>query len=137
MENIDLAEWNRWFDNYVKPVFQIEGRELYYEFLKKKQTPFYPKFWIAEKFYDKIKNDNRFDDELNRFFAFLYSCGFFMEYITTFEDWIQMKNWDNPNLIATDNNQESIVQILKKPNGISRLKERFRWLPFLSRPDGY
>ena len=137
IEKIDTKEWGRWFDKYVLPVFKTDGREKYYEFIKKKQPPFYPKFWIAEKFYEKIKNDNRFDEELKLFFAFLYSCGFYMEFIITFDDWLQMPNWENPNLNESVVNQESIVEILKVPNGINLLKNKFRWLPFLIRPEGF
>ncbi len=132
---IDLAEWNRWFFKYVYPVFDLKKREEYYINLKKQQAPFYPKYWIAEKFYNSIKNDNRFDEELKLFFSFLYSCGFFMENIITFEDWLRMKNWINPsNLNITEN---SILEILNQPNGSDFLKSQLRWLPFVNREDGY
>ena len=132
---IDLAEWNRWFFKYVYPVFDLKKREEYYVNLKKQQAPFYPKYWIAEKFYNSIKNDNRFDEELKLFFSFLYSCGFFMENIITFEDWLRMKNWINPsNLNITEN---SILEILNQPNGSDFLKSQLRWLPFVNREDGY
>lgn len=132
---IDLAEWNRWFLKYVYPVFDLKKREEYYVNLKKQQAPFYPKYWIAEKFYNSIKNDNRFDEELKLFFSFLYSCGFFMENIITFEDWLRMKNWINPsNLNITEN---SILEILNQPNGSDFLKSQLRWLTFVNREDGY
>jgi hypothetical protein len=132
---IDLAEWNRWFLKYVYPVFDLKIREEYYDNLKKQQVPFYPKYWIAEKFYNSIKDDIRFDEELKLFFSFLYSCGFFMENIITFEDWLRMKNWINPsNLNIIEN---SILEILNQPNGSDILKNQLRWFPFLNREDGY
>jgi len=75
-ENFDLTQWNDWFAKFVAPVFKEEGRDEYYAKLKKLQTPFYPKFWVAKKFYKTIENDSRFDNELKLFFSFLYSCGF-------------------------------------------------------------
>jgi len=133
-ENIDLTEWNRWYDKFVVPVFHTEGREEYYDKLKKIQAPFYPKHWIAEKFYEKIKHDLRFDDQLKFYFSFLYSCGFFMENILVFEDWLRMSNWWLPQ--TKDVNEKSILKILEEPNGLNLLKSKIRWLPFLNRPDG-
>ena len=66
MTDIDLTEWNRWYNKFVLPIFIIEEREKYYEYIKRIQTPFYPKYWIAEKFYTKIKDDTRFDNELKK-----------------------------------------------------------------------
>ncbi|WP_149244336.1 hypothetical protein [Dyadobacter sp. 32] len=133
--NINLTEWQIWFTKFVTPLFEVEGREGYFEYLKKKQTPFYPRYWVAEKFYETIKNDNRFDEELKMFFSFLYSCGFFMENVITFDEWIKMKNWVNPsNSSLTD---ETILEIIEKPNGVATLKSKLRWFPFLHRSDGY
>ena len=134
MNNINLFEWERWFLKYIKPVFTDKEINEYYEFIKKIQTPFYPKNWVAKKFYEKIKNDNRFDEELKLFFSFLYSCGFFMENIITFEEWLTMKNWINPNNKKIED--KTILEILNEPNGINFLKSKFRWLPFLNRIDG-
>jgi hypothetical protein len=135
LDKIDLVEWNRWFLKYVSPVFDFKMRDGYYENLKKQQAPFYPKFWIAEKFYNKIKDDNRFDNELKLFFSFLYSCGFFMEHIISFEEWLTIRNWTNP----TNSNisEETILEILNKPNGSNILKSQLRWFPFVNREDGY
>ncbi len=134
MGNVDLVEWNRWFLKYVNPVFDSKMRDEYYENLKKQQSPFYPKYWIAEKFYTKIRDDNRFDEELKLFFSFLYSCGFFMEYIITFEEWVQMKNWINPS--NQNIKEESILEILNQSNGTEILKSQLRWFPFINREDG-
>jgi hypothetical protein len=130
MERIDLSEWNKWFKKYVEPVFIADEREYYYERIKQLQTPFYPKYWIAEKFYETIKDDNRFDEELKRYFAFLYSCGFFMEHIITFEEWINMNNWENPS--SSEKISEKILDVLNKNEGVSILKNQLRWLPFLN-----
>ena len=130
MKEINLLEWNKWFAKYVKPVFEVEERDKYYQKIKEIQTPFYPKFWIAEKFYDTIKNDDRFDEELKLFFSFLYSCGFFMENIITFEQWLDVRNWENPNI--PNENTTTILELLSMPNGINLLKERLRWLDFIN-----
>lgn len=135
MNEAELSEWNRWFTKFVEPVFNFSERENYYDKLKKIQAPFYPKYWIAERFYDKIKDDNRFDDELKKYFSFLYSCGFFMEYIISYEEWLNMSNWETPYDIGAKS--ESILEILKKNNGVVELKTKLRWLPFINRQDGF
>ena len=129
-----LSEWNRWFEKFVRPIFISEERENYYAKLQKFQAPFYPKYWIAEKFYIKIKNDDRFDDELKMYFSFLYSCGFFMEYVIEFEEWLEMGNWEKP--FQQEELTITIMEILKLPNGINLLKEKLRWLPFINRQEG-
>lgn len=126
-----LNEWDRWFTKFVEPVFSSDDRDEYYKKIKEMQAPFYPKYWIAEKFYNTIKADTRFDEQLKKYFSFLYSCGFFMEHIISFEDWLSMSNWENPN--SLDKNSETILEILKNDNGINILKSRLRWLPFVSR----
>lgn len=135
MSEIDLTEWNRWFNKFVHPVFEIQEREEYVAKIKRLQTPFYPKYWVAEKFYSKIKDDKRFDNELKEFFAFLYSCGFFMDNIISFEEWLNMKNWENPSNKSFE--IETILEILSRHNGQQELKQRLRWLPFLNRKDGF
>lgn len=133
-DKIELIEWNRWFNKFVDPIFQSADRDEYYDLLKKMQAPFYPRYWIAEKFYQTIQNDLRFDDQLKKFFSFLYSCGFFMENIIEFENWLTIPNWWQPQ--SKDKDEKSILEILKEPNGSDLLKSKIRWLPFLSRPDG-
>jgi hypothetical protein len=96
MSEIDLTEWNRWFSKFVHPIFEVAERESYFNLIKRLQTPFYPKYWVSEMFYTKIKDDNRFDNELKEFFSFLYSCGFFMDNVINFEEWLSMRNWENP-----------------------------------------
>ncbi|WP_369049348.1 hypothetical protein [Tenacibaculum sp. UWU-22] len=132
----DQQEWNRWYEKFVQPIFVPSEHESYYAKIKRLQTPFFPKYWIAEKFYNKkVKDDNRFDDELKKYFSFLYSCGFFMDNILTFEEWLNVKNWENP---SNENiNSESILEILQKDGGVYELKRRLRWLPFLNRQDGF
>ncbi|EKT4552040.1 hypothetical protein [Flavobacterium psychrophilum] len=125
--------WSDWFLRYIQPLFN-ENPEEYFEFLKKKQAPFYPNSKIARKFYEKIKNDSRFDTELKQFFSFLYSCGFFKENVICFEEWIEMKNWINP---SSNYYEESILEMLEKSDGKELLKEKIRWLPFLERREGY
>lgn len=134
---VDLTEWHKWFVKYVLPVFKSQGRDEYFDFLKRVKPPFYPKFWVAERFYEKIKEDNRFDEELKMFFSFLYSCGFFMEYIIDYEDWLLAHNWENPDLSDTIEPKESIIEILNKPDGSNLLKSKLRWFPFLNRSEGY
>ena len=131
MDAIDLTSWDRFVVKYVNPVFSSgTALEDYYEFLQKMKPNFYPKSWVAVKFYNRIKEDERFDDELKRFFAFLYSCGFFMEHIITFEEWLNMSNWENPN--SADQHSQTILEILWKENGVAYLKSTLRWLPFLN-----
>ncbi len=135
MTDVNLSDWKRWFLKYVQPVFISEGRDDYYTKLKELQAPFYPKFWIAEKFYNTIKNDERFDEELKLFFSFLYSCGFFMENIITFEQWLNMTNWENP--ASTNSKSESIIEILKRVDGLNELKTKCRWIVFVNRKEGF
>jgi hypothetical protein len=130
INEISLSEWDRWFAKYVEPIFLSNQREEYYEKIKQIQTPFYPKYWVAEKFYNRLRDDNRFDEQLKKYFSFLYSCGFFMEFIITFEEWLNMSNWENPN--SNEIKSETILEIIKKDNGVNILKNRLRWLPFLS-----
>ena len=107
---MDKNSWNNWFSKYVNPLFDSNS-EQYFEFLKIKQAPFYPNNRMAKEFYEKIKEDNRFDNELKKFFSFLYSCGFFMKNNISFEEWLKMSNWFNPN---SNFDEETIEKLSKK-----------------------
>ena len=93
LEKNDLTSWRNFMKKFVNPLFDKSKRDEYEEYLKKMQTPFFPDFNMAEDFYEKIKSDVRFDDELKLFFSFLYSCNFFGNHLINFENWITMPNW--------------------------------------------
>lgn len=130
---MDNNSWNSWFSKYVNPLFNKNAEE-YFEFLKIKQAPFYPNNRMAKEFYEKIKDDNRFDNELKKFFSFLYSCGFFIKNNISFEEWLKMGDWFNP---SSNFYEKTIESILENPEGIEKLKQRLRWLPFLERQEGW
>lgn len=134
---VNLTEWHRWFKKFVEPIYSDNAsmHEAYYEYIGKIQAPFYPNHQIAQEFYKKIEEDNRFDRETKMFFAFLYSCGFFKENTLDFEKWLSMKNWLNPKSDLPE--KSNILEILDKENGPSLLKQQLRWIPFLDRPDGH
>ena len=58
-----------------------------------------------------------------------------MEYLITFEEWLEMKNWKNPVISNLDG--DTILAILKKTNGVHELKKQLRWLPFINRQEGF
>jgi len=135
MSKIDLSEWDRWFNKFVKPLFIPQGRDEYLERLRKNQAPFYPTPWVAERFFEKIRSDNRFDEELKLFFSFLYSCGFFLENAISFEQWLRMPNWWQPHL--KEANEKTILEILNDSDGLDNLKFKIKDLPFLTRPEKF
>jgi len=58
---------------------------------------------------------------------------FFMDNIISFEEWLNMNDWENP---SNGNYDKPILQILSQSNGNIYIKYKLRWLPFFNRPDG-
>lgn len=117
----DLTRWNTWFQKFVVPVFLISERPEYLKMLNKIQAPFMPDFDLLDSSYSKMQADNRFDSELQRFFAFIESIGIFKKRKITFESWISDKEWLNePN--SAENTKAAITEILLFTHGAKYLK---------------
>ncbi|MBK7667958.1 MAG: hypothetical protein IPJ32_11840 [Sphingobacteriaceae bacterium] len=129
----ELTKWKQWNGKYVLPCFRKEGREEWYEWLKKYQPPFYPDYLIAEDFFDKLKIDKRFDNDLKYFFSFLVSCGFFIENKISFEEWINAKNWQRPWSNELPDSPKTILEILSYQYGHNYLKTILIEMPYFQR----
>ena len=88
-------EWNEQMINHVDLAFDKNRHE---EFLKlwTFKAPFFS-FERMYNFYDNLKHDTRFDDDIKRFMAFMAGDGYF-ERIgkPDFETWIRAQNFDWP-----------------------------------------
>jgi hypothetical protein len=126
------SRWTKWMDKFVYPPFDKSRRKEYWDFLYKAKPSFVPDFDKMDKFWEVIKNDCRFDEELKRFFAFLYSCDFFE--CMNFETWLNAKNWLHPWRNEPDEDIRTILEILNYPYGINYLKTLLRDMPWLNRP---
>lgn len=117
----DLTRWNTWFQKFVVPVFLISERPEYLKMLNKIQAPFMPDFDLLDSSYSKMKADNRFDSELQRFFAFTESIGVFANQHTTLEKWLNDSNWENK-AGTSGNTPVCVNKICSYPFGSGYLK---------------
>lgn len=125
-----MDRWMMWINKFVYPLFNESERENYYQFLYKAKPSFYPEFTKLKEIWPKISLDNRFDNELKHFFAFLYTCGFFNT--VNFEDWLNSNNWLHPWYNEPYENNESILEILKYNYGIKYIKLLLIDMPWLN-----
>jgi hypothetical protein len=130
-KNYDQNRWNKWMDNIVYPAFDKQRRDIYLNFLYKIKPSFVVNFNKLDMFWDKIKNDDRFDTELKYFFSFLCSTGFFND--ISFDSWLNLKNWQHPWYNEYEPNVSSILEIINYDYGINYLKVMLLDMPWLNK----
>lgn len=120
----DLTYWGYINQKFITPLFDSTSWNHYLLFLHKAKPGFLPKKEKAEFLFDRLKNDNRFDQDIKHFFCFLYSIDFFDA--LTFEEWVNVGYWPRP--WSIENEGMSIIEILSYENSINFLKERLSQL---------
>lgn len=129
--SIILRGWDEWLQEFVYPAFNKSKWYDYQAYLNKIKPPFAPDYEKLHEFWEEIKNDPRFDDELKYFFSFLYSCGFFKN--VDFESWLRMKEWKHPWRKNAPEDTKTIQEILTFRYGINYLKVLLLSMPWMSR----
>lgn len=119
-KNYDISRWKEFLNKFVYPLFDESKRKEYFDLLNKVQAPFFPEIDRLEEFWPKIKDDQRFDDELKHFFAFLFSGNFFKS--MSFEEWIKAKNWLHPWHEQVSLEVPTISELLENQYGDNFLK---------------
>jgi len=124
-KDIDLSRWNYIKEKFIDPLFDLSKNELYLDFLKSTKPNFFPDKEKLDFFWKIIKEDNRFDLELKKFFAFLYAIGFYRD--LNFDEWLNVNYWSHPwNKEFEDD--YTILQLLDYKHSDNYLKERFATL---------
>jgi hypothetical protein len=90
----DLSRWDYINSKFIIPMFDETAWDDYLEFLNKVKPRFVPEKNKKDKFWEQIKDDNRFSKDLKCFFTYLYTIGFYKG--ESFEEWLKSTNWMNP-----------------------------------------
>lgn len=116
----DLSRWNYINEKFVIPLFDGTAWEDYWNFLCQAKPNFTPNETKKNEFWNRIKDDLRFDIELKQFFTFLYSIDFFKD--LSFEQWLNAKNWMHPWYVDENENSKSILELIELANSENYLK---------------
>lgn len=131
---IKLDKWEYFTSKFVKPLFNGAPYSEYQNFLYQAKPSFYPDPVKLKIAWDLLKNDNRFDEELKRFFAFMIACDFLdKEWHISFERFLSIDNWMHPWYHEEYENNVSIVAILQYKYGVRFLKSQLVSAPWLNR----
>ena len=126
----DIEVWNKIILNLINLAFdETRHEEMAYNFgyLSIDKHDFDKQF----EFNDKLKNDDRLDDEVRKFVGFMAGNHFFYKYHITVEQWFNMKNWYNPNVENEEGH--TINEILNYPYGINYFKVLLTQMPYWKR----
>lgn len=115
----DLSRWDYCNKKFVTPLFDGTSFDEYQAELQKIKPAFSPSQQKLLKFCSKM-DDLKFDFELKRFFAFLYSINFYGN--ISFEEWLKINNWNHPWYVDNDSILKPIEEILRHPFGVNYLK---------------
>ena len=92
-ENPDLTSWDFWKENTLKNVFVEDRRHLFIDSMKYRNQEF--DFQKLESFYKSI-SDLKIEEDIKKYFAYMYFEGFFEYYGIEFSEWLKTKNFTNP-----------------------------------------
>lgn len=123
--------WTWWTRNHLSNVFNNENWQAYETKVNESQAPFFVNVNKAKGFFKAIEQFNGFDKDVLMYMAFLIGGvtfdkarkkGFLEMYKLTFEEWLNAKNWDNPN--KPNPNQLTLTQLSKTENGNNYMREK-------------
>lgn len=115
----DLTGWEA-FSRWATEAFAKS--ELFERVWCKERTEPYD-YDILYETYQSVSSLGFFDEEFNRFIAFLSSEGFFKAYNLTPEEWIHSKNWQQPSE-KCEIHCYSMVDVSRLPFGMNYIKSQ-------------
>lgn len=129
---LDLNTWKRWQQKYIEPYFDESRHE---EMIKNFGYVSINRhdFKIQYAMYDKLKDDNRLDDEIKKFISFMAGVGFFKQYAINLEEWFKIENWGNTASKLEDWKRRTINDVLSYEYGINFLKSDLPHISFWKR----
>ena len=107
----DLSRWHYINMKFVNPLFDGSDWESYMLFLYQVKPSFFPDREKKQIFWSQINNDDRFSLDIKYFFTFLYTINFCRN--LSFEEWINIKNWEHPWYEDEMKEAKSIIELLK------------------------
>lgn len=130
MQKISWEYWLQWYQRCIEPAFDENRHDEMiknYGYVDKK----YYDFHIQNETYMKLKQTGKIPDEINKFIGFMAGTGFFKRYNISVEQWLNMKNWQNP--YVENDNGKTINEILSYKYGINYLKVLLPQMPYWDR----
>ncbi|MBJ2176519.1 hypothetical protein JBL43_19885 [Aureibaculum sp. A20] len=118
------SRWETWFQ-FIDYAFDKENHTKY-----KSKTGYYRVDYDYRKYketLDQLSIDKDLPDDLKKVIAFLINDGFYKKYEIEIDDWIKMRNFDNPKRELHDKDL-SISELLKIENGLNYIKEKLIYL---------
>jgi hypothetical protein len=115
-ENKEIeGSWKNGFKRTVDMAFDPDKRKEFFERWGERANFF--DFQEMERFYGLIRNDNRFDDDIKRFFSFLAGEGYFKTWEIDFNQFVKSNNFNNPNEFNNDPRALSIERLTEIKGG--------------------
>ncbi len=115
--NHDVSRWNKyWRDGTLSEMFSSNEQAIREKWgLKWKGGTF--DFNRMRKFYEEIKDDIRFEDDIKRFFAFLAGDGYFEAHKISYEDFLSAKDLNHPHRKNIEDSRQLTLNELSKIEG--------------------
>lgn len=133
-DHFKLDNWFYFIGKFVKPLFDGTPYSIYRDFLYIAKPSFNPDLEKLKLAWGILKDDNRFDEELKQFFAFMCACDFLdNEWKISFEDFLRIENWMHPWYHEDLENMKPILEIIEYERSIVFLKAYLAVAPWLNR----
>jgi hypothetical protein len=115
--NNDVSRWNKyWRDGTLSEMFSSNEQVIREKWgLSWKGGTF--DFIKMRKFYNEIKDDLHFEDDIKRFFAFLAGDGYFEAHKISYEDFLNASNLNHPHEKAKDERELTLNELSQIEGG--------------------
>ena len=126
-----FSEWNNWYKSYIEPAFDENRHDEMirnFGYISKDKHDFVTQYEV----FFQLNKSEELDKEFTEFIGFIAGMGFFKKYDLTINQWLNIKNWQNPYL-EVDEDGKTIIQILSYPYGLNYIKMLFTQMPFWKR----
>ena len=121
-DKYDFSKWNRWMES-VNDAFEKSKQE---ELRKKwglEGKGKYFDFDAMQNFYEKIKNDNKFEDDINKFLSFLVCDHYFEFNNLTVDEFLNAKDINKAKKKNDDPKNLSINELSKIEGGQNYIRD--------------
>ncbi len=126
----DLKEWNKWQMKYIQPSYDKQRyNEMIINFGYASES--FHNFENQYKAYQMLKENIKMDEGVKMFIGFMAGNGFFEHFKISVEEWLNSKNWFNPNLVVDEG--YSIYEILSLNHGLNFIKMYLPQMPYWRR----
>ncbi|MFN8353086.1 MAG: hypothetical protein U0Y10_01455 [Spirosomataceae bacterium] len=123
--NYDASRWNKyWRDDILSKIFDETKQDELRKYFGLEGKGKFLDFDRMLVFYNEIKDDPRFEDDIKRFFAFLAGDGYFESKGIAYEEFLNARDLNHPQKTHNDLKYPTLNELSKIEGGQNYIREQ-------------